>query len=168
MPLLVPSRSVRVRPPQARRPAVAGLCVAAVAAAGLIGGCQTTPPPVQAAPPPERHATPQQAASFQQTLMQANPNARVGRVAKVGDKTEENLVAVEGLSPSEVKPGMTVSFYDGDSNLIANGHAFDLSATPPSQTYLIVDGIVVDTSSGAGRYPKAGDLAVFLGAEANR
>ncbi len=145
------SRSVRVRPPLVLPLVLGGLLPLAV-------GCQPEPMPTPTPPPVERHVTASQAADLQQQLMTRNPGARVGRVVKVDEPYAD--AAVDGLSPSEVKPGATVSFMDADTNVVANGTV--LSTELASNPVVVVE----YKPAPGGRVPRPGDAAVYLPSDA--
>lgn len=122
-----------------------------VIAAGLIG-CQPAPAPTPPAPPPP-HTSRQDVAKMKMDFAKADPNARVGDVAAV--RSQDTLVAVEGMSLKDIRTGAAVSFVDSDQNVVANGIVDSLDKK---------DGLLIVryVPTSGGRAPNQGDGVIWF------
>ena len=149
-----PSRSVS---PLSCRSAVAVLGVVGALGGGLLVGCQAAPKPVPVAPSAPAVPTQQDQMSAQQRFTAVDPNVKVGRVAAVD--ASAHMAAVEGIAPTDLKVGDTISFTGPDYQPFANGSVKVMSPSNNGNQFPIVD---YSKSPSGGRDPVVGDLAITV------
>ena len=130
------------------RPSVLLLLSQTVLAGSLVG-CQPTPPQPKPLPPPP--ATAQQVSQIKQEFQQYDPSIHVGTVA--GVRSSDLLLAVSGISVTEVKEGDAITITDSARNAIAIGTVQALTKT---DQFLIVK---YETQPGK-RAPEVNDVAL--------
>jgi hypothetical protein len=113
-------------------------------------GC-TPPPP----PPPSSGSVGVYSAddynAFKARYLNANPDARVGRVMAV--LTNEHRLSIGDIPTKDFSPGDVLTILDGTGNVLADGTVADLDADTLDVNYTL-------STSGTFREPRAGDIAV--------
>lgn len=132
----------------ARNVALAGL----LAGAGLVVGCQTKEPEPA---PPDPVAVQQAALSMRQTLMEADPNAKIGMVVTV--LPDQPWLSAGNLPVEDFQNGDWVTVFTPEGQVLAVGEVRNIQGQGLHVRY--------NASQGAPRGPMKGDL-VLKGNEA--